>query len=104
ATKAPAALLGSLTSLAGPGADQLALELGQASKHRQHQPTVGARSIGSHVFERLEASTAIPERAARRPRRPNIAIAAKTETPHPKLEGTMHSAAEASGQALSACC
>ena len=25
----------------------------------------------------------------------NIAIAAKTETPHPKLEGTIHSAAEA---------
>jgi citronellol/citronellal dehydrogenase len=25
----------------------------------------------------------------------NIAIAAKTETPHPQLEGTIHSAAEA---------
>jgi citronellol/citronellal dehydrogenase len=34
----------------------------------------------------------------------NIAIAAKTETPHPKLEGTIHSAAEViertGGQAL----
>jgi citronellol/citronellal dehydrogenase len=34
----------------------------------------------------------------------NIAIAAKTDTPHPKLEGTIHSAAEAiekaGGQAL----
>jgi citronellol/citronellal dehydrogenase len=34
----------------------------------------------------------------------NIAIAAKTQTPHPKLEGTIHSAAEAieraGGQAL----
>ena len=29
----------------------------------------------------------------------NIAIAAKTETPHPKLEGTIHSAAEAIEQA-----
>ena len=34
----------------------------------------------------------------------NIAIAAKTETPHPKLEGTIHTAAEqiekAGGRAL----
>jgi citronellol/citronellal dehydrogenase len=29
----------------------------------------------------------------------NIAIAAKTETPHPKLEGTIHSTAEAIEQA-----
>src|SRR5262245_12629402 len=45
---------------------------------------------------------AIPLRAARDGA--NIAIAAKTETAHPKLEGTIHSAAEAieqgGGQAL----
>src|SRR5262249_57880204 len=40
---------------------------------------------------------AIARRAARDGA--NIAIAAKTEIPHPKLEGTIHSAAEAIEQA-----
>src|SRR5262249_51894621 len=42
-SKPHAALLGSLTPLAGPGADQLALELSQATEPGEHQPTVGAR-------------------------------------------------------------
>src|SRR5256885_5331173 len=36
-TEANAALLGSLAALARPGADQLALELGQAPEHSDHQ-------------------------------------------------------------------
>ena len=40
---------------------------------------------------------AIARRAARDGA--NIAVAAKTETPHPKLEGTIYSAAEAIEQA-----
>jgi citronellol/citronellal dehydrogenase len=45
---------------------------------------------------------AIARRAARDGA--NIAIAAKSEIPHPKLEGTIHSAAEAIEQAGGQAC
>ena len=52
-------------------------------QHRVVLVTGAARGIG----------LAIALRAARDGA--NIAIAAKTETPHPRLEGTIHTAAEA---------
>jgi hypothetical protein len=48
-------------ALAGPGHDQLTLELGQTTKHGQHQPAMSRRSIGPSILEALEAGTAIAD-------------------------------------------
>jgi hypothetical protein len=55
AAKAHAALSGTLAAFTGPGADQLALKLGQAAEHGQHQPAVRRRRIGPSVGQRAEA-------------------------------------------------
>jgi hypothetical protein len=55
-------LLRPLAALAGPSPDQLTLELSQATKHGQHQPTVGARGIGPSILEALEASATLGNR------------------------------------------
>src|SRR5258706_12510790 len=61
-SEAHAALLSALAALASPGADQFALELGQAAKHREHQSTVRARCVGPGVLEALKPGTPLGER------------------------------------------
>jgi hypothetical protein len=46
AAKAHAALFGTLAAFTRPGADQLALKLGQAAENREHQPAVTAFAEG----------------------------------------------------------
>lgn len=46
---------GTPQSLARARSDQLALELGEPTQHRHHQPTVGRRRVGPGVGERTEA-------------------------------------------------
>ena len=46
--------LGERAPLAGAGADQLALELGQSCEHRQHQAAVGSGGVGPCVGQRAE--------------------------------------------------
>ena len=60
-TEPNTALLRSLAALARPSPDQLTLELSQATKHGQHQPTVGARGIGPSILEALEAGATIED-------------------------------------------
>src|SRR4029450_8410125 len=57
-----AAILRPLAALARPGADQLALELRQATENRQHQPAMSRRGVRPCVLERLEAGATIGDR------------------------------------------
>src|SRR5260221_12305608 len=57
-TEAHAARLGALATLARAGADKLALELGEPTEHRQHQPAVRSRGVAPCVLEALEAGAA----------------------------------------------
>src|SRR5262245_17454650 len=50
------------TAIASARLDQLALELGQAAKHSQHQSTVRRRGISPRIGERLEAGTGLADR------------------------------------------
>jgi len=75
-TEAHAARLGALATLARAGADKLALELGEPTEHRQHQPAVRSRGVAPCVLERLEAGTPLGngsqdvEQVPRRSRQP----------------------------------
>jgi hypothetical protein len=61
-TEAHAARLGALATLARAGADKLALELGEPTEHRQHQPAVRSRGVAPCVVEALEAGATIGDR------------------------------------------
>src|SRR5262249_37754668 len=54
AAKAHAALFGTLAAFTRPGADQLALKLGQAAENREHQPAVRRSCIRPSVGQRAE--------------------------------------------------
>jgi hypothetical protein len=49
--------LGALASFACSGADQLALELGQAAQHGGHQAALSGRRVGPGIAERAKART-----------------------------------------------
>src|SRR5215831_18671437 len=53
-TKSHATLLSALAAFTRPGADQLALKLGQAAENREHQPAVRRSRIGPSVGQRAE--------------------------------------------------
>src|SRR5262245_46511589 len=59
ASEAHTTLLCSLAAFAGPGADQLALELGQAAKDGEHQLAMRRGGVGPGILERPEASTSL---------------------------------------------
>jgi hypothetical protein len=50
---------GTLPALASAGLDELALELSQAAKNRQHQPSVRRGGIRPGIGQRLEASASL---------------------------------------------
>src|SRR6516225_943525 len=54
AAKAHAALSGTLAAFTRPGADQLALKLGQAAENCEHQPAVRAGRVCPGVMQRLK--------------------------------------------------
>jgi hypothetical protein len=54
-----AAILGALPAIAGARNDQRALELGQATEHREHQLTVRRGAVRPCIAQRAEASTAL---------------------------------------------
>jgi len=56
-----AALLGPLAALTSASADQLTLELGETSEHREHQAAMRRGGVGPAVLQRLEASTALAD-------------------------------------------
>src|SRR5262249_37524516 len=59
ASEAHTTLLCSLAALAGPGADQLALELGQAAEDGEHQLAMRRRGVGPGVLQRTEAGSSL---------------------------------------------
>src|SRR5580700_7693605 len=54
AAELDAARLGAGASFAGPRADQLALELGEAAENGEHQAAVGCGGVGPRVTERAK--------------------------------------------------
>src|SRR5260370_592075 len=56
------ARLGAFAPLARPGADQLALELGQAAEHGDHQAARRRRRVGPGIAERAKAGTLAGDR------------------------------------------
>src|SRR5262245_34561308 len=58
-SEAHTTLLCSLAAFAGPGADQLALELGQAAEDSEHQLAVRRGGVPPCVLERTKASTSL---------------------------------------------
>jgi hypothetical protein len=60
--EADPALLGPHHSFAAAASDQLTLELGKTSKHRDDQPTVGVGGVGPGVAQGAKARTALGDR------------------------------------------
>jgi hypothetical protein len=58
-------LFAPLASFAGAGADQLALEFGQAAHDGEHQAAVRRGGVGPCVAERAEASFLVGDRCKR---------------------------------------
>jgi hypothetical protein len=65
AAEAFAVCLGARPALAGADADKLALELGEATEYRQHQPAVRRGGVGPCVPERAEAGFLLGDRRER---------------------------------------
>src|SRR6516165_10879715 len=61
ATELDAAGLGALAAVIGTSGNQRAFELGETSKHREHQAPVRRRGVGPGILERAEASTALAD-------------------------------------------
>src|SRR5262249_14571672 len=59
ASEAHTTLLCSLAAFAGPGADQLALKLGQAAEDGEHQLAMRRGGVGPGALERPEASSSL---------------------------------------------
>jgi hypothetical protein len=52
--------LGSLPTFPGASADQLAFELGETAKHREHQPAMRCGGVGPGVMEGAEGGPLAP--------------------------------------------
>src|SRR5262249_58840922 len=59
ASEAHTTLLCSLAAFAGPGADQLAFELGQAAEDGEHQLAMRRGGVGPGVLQRTKAGSSL---------------------------------------------